>query len=112
MSTWNLCTGQVVINVTMNKEDPARPPSHLTLTLGPRRFKEMSPYIISPMGINRNNDKNNANQKEAKNGHISDFTERMPAKNISMCNQMVTSEIRERLGKLLGFGQNASEIRE
>ena len=29
---------------------------------------------------------------------------------ISMCNQMVTSEIRERLGKLLGFGQNASEI--
>ena len=29
-----------------------------------------------------------------------------------MCNQMVTSEIRERLGKLLGFGQNAREIRE
>ena len=27
---------------------------------------------------------------------------------VSMCNQMVTSEIRE--GKLLGFGQNASEI--
>ena len=27
-----------------------------------------------------------------------------------MCNQMVTSEIRERLGKLLGFGQNAREI--
>ena len=33
---------------------------------------------------------------------------------ISMCNQMVTSEIREqfhaRFGNLLGFGQNASEI--
>ena len=27
-----------------------------------------------------------------------------------MCNQMVTSEIRERLRKLLGFGQNAREI--
>ena len=27
-----------------------------------------------------------------------------------MCNQMVTSEIRESLGKLLGFGQNAREI--
>ena len=25
-----------------------------------------------------------------------------------MCNQMVTSEIRERLRKLLGFGQNAT----
>ena len=45
---------------------------NLTLTLGPRRFKEMSPYIISPMGSNYN-EKNNANQKEAKNSPISDF---------------------------------------
>ena len=49
----------------------------------------MSPYIISPMGINRNNKKNNANHKEAKNGHISDFTERIPGKNIIYSNNIM-----------------------
>ena len=29
---------------------------------------------------------------------------------ISMCNQMVTSEIRDNFTRVLGFGQNASEI--
>ena len=40
----------------------------------------MSLYISSPTGSNRN-EKNNANQKEAKDGPISDFHERISAKN-------------------------------